>query len=295
MKTPVFLGVATALATPFQNQAVDYDAFDRLIDYQLDAHIPALVVCGTTGESSTLTADEKINLFEHSVKYVSGRAKIIAGIGTNDTSKSVVLAKLAEQCGVDALLAVTPYYNKCTQDGLISHYSAISDATELPLIVYNVPSRTGLNLLPETWAQLSAYPNIVGLKEASGNMSQIAKSIYKSANGAVIWSGNDDQIVPVMSLGGKGVISVLSNIRPRAVHKMVQLCLSGNYPEAAKLQLHYLPLIEALFSEVNPIPVKAVLAKIGICNEESRLPLTIMSKEKREKLFTVLNELPDLI
>lgn len=293
MKAPVFLGVATALVTPFYHQAVDYPAFDRLIDLQLEAQIPALVVCGTTGESSTLSADEKINLFDHAVKHAAGRAKIIAGIGTNDTSKSIVLAKLAEQCGVDALLAVTPYYNKCTQDGLISHYSAISDATELPLIVYNVPSRTGLNLLPETWEKLSTIPKIEGLKEASGNISQIAKSISMCRNGAVIWSGNDDQIVPVMSLGGKGVISVLSNIRPHAVQKMVRLCLSGNYPEAAKIQLKYLPLIDALFSEVNPIPVKAALANMGICKEESRLPLTMMNKEKREKLFAELNDLPD--
>lgn len=293
MKAPVFLGVATALVTPFYHQVVDYSAFDRLMDLQLEAQIPALVVCGTTGESSTLNTDEKINLFNHAVKYTAGRAKIIAGIGTNDTSKSIVLAKLAEQCGVDALLAVTPYYNKCTQDGLISHYSAISDATELPLIVYNVPSRTGLNLLPETWEKLSAIPKIEGLKEASGNISQIAKSISMSHNSAVIWSGNDDQIVPVMSLGGKGVISVLSNIRPHAVQKMVRLCLSGNYPEAAKIQLKYLPLIDALFSEVNPIPVKAALANMGICKEESRLPLTMMNKEKREKLFAELNDLPD--
>lgn len=294
MKTPVFLGVATALATPFHNHAIDLDAFDRLIDLQLDAEIPALVVCGTTGEASTLTADEKRTLFDHAVNYVAGRAKVIAGIGTNDTEKSILLAKMAAQCGADALLAVTPYYNKCTQEGLISHYSAISDATDLPMIVYNVPSRTGFNLLPETWLKLSENPKINGLKEASGNISQIAKSIFKSKDGAVIWSGNDDQIVPVMSLGGKGVISVLSNVRPGAVRKMVDACIQGNYPEAAKLQLQFLPLVDALFSEVNPIPVKAALAKMEICSDETRLPLTKMSVDKRKMLYSILEELPDI-
>lgn len=294
MKAPVFRGVATALATPFKDGNLDLDAFEHLISLQLNAGIPALVVCGTTGESSTLTADEKITLVDRAVQQTAGRATIIAGVGTNDTGKSVVLAKLAEQCGADALLAVTPYYNKCTQEGLLSHYEAIADATELPLIVYNVPSRTGLNLLPETWQKLSAHPKINGLKEASGNISQAAKTISLTAPGAVIWSGNDDQIVPVMSVGGMGVISVLSNIRPRAVLHMTDACLKGDYTEAARLQLHYLPLIEALFSEVNPIPLKAALAELGICSDETRLPLTKMSKEKRETLSRILAALPDI-
>lgn len=294
MKTPVFSGVATALATPFYHQEIDFDAFHRLIDLQLDANIPALVVCGTTGEASTLSDLEKTEMFRHAVNYAAGRTKIIAGIGTNDTGHSVSLAKQAEQCGVDGLLAVTPYYNKCTQEGLISHYRAIADATKLPMIVYNVPSRTGLNLLPETWSQLSANPKINGLKEASGNISQTAKSISNSKDGALIWSGNDDQIVPVMSLGGTGVISVLSNIRPRAVRKMTELCRNGNFAEAAKLQLQFLPLIDALFSEVNPIPVKAALAKMGICANESRLPLTNMSAKKQSALLTLLEEMPDI-
>lgn len=293
MKAPVFLGAATALVTPFHNHAIDYDAFDRLIDFQLDAGIPALVVCGTTGEASTISADEKIALFDHAVKKVAGRAKLIAGIGTNDTQKSISLAKYAEHCGADALLAVTPYYNKCTQEGLIAHYTAIAEKTELPMIVYNVPSRTGFNLLPETWSKLSENPKINGLKEASGNISQIAKSIYNSKNGAAIWSGNDDQIVPVMSLGGKGVISVLSNVRPKAVKKMVDACLQGSYSKAAELQLRFFPLIDALFSEVNPIPVKAALAKMGIGSDETRLPLTRISDEKQQILYSVLEALPD--
>lgn len=291
MKTPVFLGTATALITPFRNQKVDLSAFEQLIDMQLEAQIPALVVCGTTGEASTLSDDEKVMLFEHAVRYANGRTKTIAGIGTNDTEKSVRLAKRAQDCGAEALLAVTPYYNKCTQEGLISHYFSICEATNLPVIVYNVPSRTGLNLLPETWAELSEHPQINGLKEASGNMSQIAKSIHGAENGSVIWSGNDDQIVPVMALGGKGVISVLSNIRPNAVKMLTDACLCGDYKTAADLQLKYLSLIDALFSEVNPIPVKAALEKMGICADESRLPLTRMSAGKREKLYAVLDEL----
>ncbi len=287
MKVPFFRGVATALVTPFHHDKIDYPALEQLIDLQLEADIPALVLSGTTGEGSTLSLEEKCALWRFCADYIKGRAKIIAGIGTNDTKSSIRLAQKAESCGADGLLAVTPYYNKCSQEGLAAHYCAIAGASKLPLILYNVPSRTGVNLLPETCKILEAHPNIAGIKEAGGSISQVLK-LRTLCPDFPIWSGNDDQIVPIMSLGGSGVISVLSNVRPKLAVKLVNACLIGNYHEATKLQAQTLPLIEALFSDVNPIPVKAALAEMGLCKEELRLPLTPLSPEKRAALHNAL-------
>ena len=291
MNEPVFSGVATALVTPFIHNGIDFPALERLLDLQMEASVPALVISGTTGEASTLSPEEKAALWTYTVGYINGRAKVIAGVGTNNTQSSIKLAQMAKKCGVDALLAVTPYYNKCSQEGLITHYSAIADATELPLILYNVPSRTGVNLLPETCRELCAHHRIAGVKEAGGNISQAVK-IRALCPDLPLWSGNDDQIVPIMSLGGVGVISVLSNIRPKAVMEITGACLQGDFEKAAQLQCRYLPLVEALFSDVNPVPVKAALSAMGLCGEDLRLPLTPLSAEKRKSLLIALESCP---
>lgn len=289
MKKPVFTGAATAIVTPFLNDKIDLVAYDRLLEQQLSGGISAIVVSGTTGEASTMTVEEKCELLQHTVQYIHGRCKVIAGVGTNNTAVTVNLAQLAEQYGADALLAVTPYYNKCSQDGLVRHYYAIADATSLPLIVYNVPSRTGVNITPETCQVLSAHPNINGIKEASGNISQVARIRNLCADELYIWSGNDDQITATMALGGKGIISVLSNVYPKAVVKIAQACLNGDFSHSAALQAYYMPLIDALFSDVNPIPVKAALDALHLCSDELRLPLTRLDEKKREKLLLALH------
>lgn len=294
MKQPLFTGVATAVVTPFADHGLDFAAFDRMLDAQLAAKTDAVVVCGTTGEASTLTREEKIALWKHAVAYLNGRMKVIAGTGTNDTAASMQLSKIAAEQGVDGLLAVTPYYNKCSQEGLLRHYTEIADATSLPLITYNVPSRTGVNLLPETCAKLAEHPKIVGIKEASGSISQVAKIRMLCGSDFHIWSGNDDQVTAMMSLGACGVISVLSNIRPKAVKMLTEACLCGDYETASELQTRYLPLIDALFSDVNPIPVKAAMGVLGICKEELRLPLTPLSEEKRTKLHAALLTCPEV-
>ena len=286
MKEPVFLGTATALVTPFDGEGVDFKSLDLLLKKQLDAKIPALVLCGTTGEGCTLSKEEKAQIWMHCVHYTDGACKIIAGIGSNSTQTSADLAQTAERCGVDALLAVTPYYNKCTQEGLVEHYLAIAQASSLPVITYNVPSRTGMNMSVESCRSLSTHPRICGIKDAGGNISQTAQLC--ALPNSYVWSGNDDQIVPTMSLGGCGVISVLSNLCPEVVKTMTDLCLSGQYKRAAKLQLQYLPLIEALFYEVNPIPIKAALASQGLCKDILRLPLTPLSADGRKKLFSAM-------
>lgn len=293
LKQPVFSGVATALVTPFSGGRIDWSALDGLLERQLAAKIPALVLAGTTGEASTLSAEEKSALWRHCADYVRSRAVLIAGVGTNDTAASVRLARLASDCGADALLAVTPYYNKCTQDGLAVHYTAIADATALPLILYNVPGRTGVNLLPETARRLSAHPRIAGLKEASGSISQAAKVKALCGEAFSVWSGNDDQTVPMLSLGADGVISVLSNLLPGQTAAMVHAAQRGDRDEAAYLQLQLLPLIDALFSRVNPIPVKAALALRGLCKNELRLPLTPMPLGEARPLFSELLEQTD--
>lgn len=285
MKTPIFEGMATALITPITENGIDYEAFARLIDWQIDQGINALVVCGTTGESSTLTDEEHKEAIAFAVKQAKGRVPIIAGTGSNDTAYALDLTKFACEAGVDGVLVVTPYYNKATQKGLIKMFTSIADAATAPVILYNVPSRTGVNILPATVAELAKHPNINGIKEASGNISQIAETVALCGDSINLYSGNDDQVVPIMSLGGKGCISVLSNLLPRESAQMCQSFKDGDTKTACDMQLKYLKLINALFSEVNPIPVKAAMAKMGFCEDYLRLPLTPMEDEAREKLF----------
>lgn len=285
MKTPIFEGMATALITPITENGIDYEAFARLIDWQIDQGINALVVCGTTGESSTLTDEEHKEAIAFAVKQAKGRVPIIAGTGSNDTAYALDLTKFACEAGVDGVLVVTPYYNKATQKGLIKMFTSIADAATAPVILYNVPSRTGVNILPATVAELAKHPNINGIKEASGNISQIAETAALCGDSINLYSGNDDQVVPIMSLGGKGCISVLSNLLPKESAQMCQSFKDGDTKTACDMQLKYLKLINALFSEVNPIPVKAAMAKMGFCEDYLRLPLTPMEDEAREKLF----------
>ena len=286
MKPPVFTGTCTALITPFQSTgAIDYTAFAKQIDRQLEAGIDALCVCGTTGESAALSAEEHVKLVDYCVDYVAGRCKVLAGSGSNDTVASLYLCQHAEESGADALLLVTPYYNKTTGEGLVRHYSEIAKNTTLPIILYNVPSRTGVNIKPEIALKLSKIENIVAIKEASGDLSQIAQTINFCRDNLKVYSGNDDQIIPILSLGGIGVISVLSNIKPKYTHEMCYNYFDGNVKKAAQMQIDAIPLINALFSEVNPIPVKEALNICGYDFGEPRLPLVPMSKEKREILM----------
>lgn len=294
VKKPVFLGAATAIVTPFCGGRLDLPTFEALLRQQLAAGIPALVVTGTTGEASTLTQEEKETLWRLAVEIAGGAAVIIAGVGTNNTAQSAALAKAAERCGVDALLAVTPYYNKATQEGLYRHYLAIADASALPLILYNVPSRTGVTLEPETCRRLAQHERIAGLKEAGGDLTKLARIRRLCGDELPIWCGNDDQIVPAMALAACGIISVLSNVRPQLVKRICDYALAGRFVEAAALQINALPLIDALFSEVNPIPVKAALAAEGLCRDELRLPLTPMSDEKRPPLQAALLAIPEI-
>ncbi len=285
MKQPIFEGMATAIITPITEKGIDYEAFARLIDWQIEEGINGLVVCGTTGESSTLSDEEHKEAIAFAVKQVAGRVPVIAGTGSNDTAYAINLTKFACEAGADAVLTVTPYYNKATQKGLIAHFTAIADASTVPVILYNVPSRTGVNIAPKTVLELSKHPNIVAVKAASGDISQIAQMAHLCGDNIVIYSGNDDQTIPVMSLGGKGCISVLSNILPKQSVQMCKAFFEGDTKTAAQLQLKYLPLIDALFSEVNPIPVKAAMAKMGFCEDYLRLPLTPMEESAKKVLF----------
>ena len=289
MKNTVFKGAATAIITPFDNEnRVDYTKFARLLDWQIAEGINAVVVCGTTGEGSTLTDEEHRAALKFAVDHVGGRIPVIAGTGSNDTAYAIDMTKFACDIGADAMLVVSPYYNKATQNGLIKSFSAIADASTKPIILYNVPSRTGCNILPQTAAVLADHPNIVAIKEASGNISQIAQLASLTRGKLDIYSGNDDQIVPVLSLGGIGVISVLSNIMPK---KTVEICdkfFSGDVKASTKLQLDLLPLINALFCEVNPIPVKAAMAAMGFCENTLRLPLTEMEEEHEKHLLALM-------
>ena len=284
---PFFTGVCTALVTPFLRGEVNYPMLERLLQAQLDARIEAIVICGTTGESPTLSDGEKLELFRRSKAYVGNSCKIIAGTGSNCTEHAIYLSRAAEETGVDGLLLVTPYYNKATPTGLFAHYSAIASAVHIPCILYNVPSRTGVDIPVEVYRKLSRIPNIAGVKEASSDIVKIAR-ILSECPGFPVWSGNDDQIVPVMALGGSGVISVLSNVAPEKTKAMAGAALDGDFDTAASLQLQLLPLIKALFSEVNPIPVKAALKEIGFDCGGCRLPLTPMGEENFGKLKTVL-------
>lgn len=288
MKAPVFEGVATALITPLNENGIDYNAFARLIDWQINEGVNALVVCGTTGESSTLTDKEHKSAIEFAVNEVGGRIPVIAGTGSNDTAYALELTDFSCKAGVDGVLVVTPYYNKATQNGLFKMFTEIADRAAAPVILYNVPSRTGVNIAPETVARLSKHPNISGIKEAGGNISAVAEIAALCGDDINIYSGNDDQTVPIMSLGGKGCISVLSNLLPHNTAQMCKKMLAGDTKGALDLQLKYLPLIKALFCEVNPIPVKAAMAAMGYCENYLRLPLTPIEEAHKEIL---LNEM----
>ncbi len=291
MKKPIFEGMATAIITPITEEGVDYTAFAKLIDWQIEEGIDGIVVCGTTGEGSTLTDEEHKEAIAFAVKQSSGRVPVIAGTGSNDTAYALELTKFACDAGVDGVLVVTPYYNKATQNGLIKLFTAIADVSTVPVILYNVPSRTGVNLKPQTVAELSKHPMINAIKEASGDISQIAEVAHLCGDNINIYSGNDDQVIPVMSLGGKGCISVLSNLIPKEASAMCKAYAEGDTKIATAMQLKYLPLINALFSEVNPIPVKAAMAKMGFCEDYLRLPLTSMEDAARKVLYTEMEKL----
>ena len=284
MSNPLFTGVCTALVTPFLEGNVSYPMMDQLLKRQIDAGIRTVVVAGTTGESATLSDEEKIKLFARCKQYVADRCLIIAGTGSNSTAHSIELSIAAQEAGANALLIVSPYYNKATPDGLILHYLSICQSVSIPVIIYNVPSRTGVDIPISVYHALSKIPNIVGVKEASSDITKIAKIRNICGPDFSIWSGNDDQIVPVMSLGGQGVISVLSNILPKETVEMCNAALSGDYFTASKIQCQCLPLIEALFSEVNPIPVKAAMREIGYDCGKCRLPLCDITAENLGKL-----------
>ncbi len=285
MKRTVFTGAATALITPMKNGGIDYEKFSEVVEFQIAHKIDALVVCGTTGESSTLTDAEHRDLIKFCVEKVAGRVPVIAGTGSNDTDYAIDLSKFACEVGVDALLQVTPYYNKTTQRGLIKHFFAVADAVNKPIILYNVPSRTGVNIKPETYAELCKHENIAATKEASGNLSAVAEIRYLCGDSLDVYSGNDDQIIPIMSLGGKGVISVLSNILPAETHKICADFLNGDIKSASDSQINYIPLINSLFCEVNPIPVKTAMNLLGFCSEEIRLPLCEMEDSNKSRLI----------
>ena len=287
-KTTIFEGAATALVTPLTHEGIDYTAFGKLIDWQIESGIDALVICGTTGEGSTLTDEEHREAIRFAVERAAKRVPIIAGTGSNDTDYAVDLTRFAYEVGADASLVVTPYYNKATQKGLVTMFTAIADAADLPMILYNVPSRTGVAIEPKTYLALADHPNIVAIKEANGNISQIVETAALVGDKLDIYSGNDDQIVPVMSVGGKGVISVLSNLLPRETSEMCHAFMKGDLARSLRMQFDYLPLINALFSEVNPIPVKAAMAAMGFCEDYLRLPLTPMEDEHRTILLGLM-------
>ncbi|MBR5528646.1 MAG: 4-hydroxy-tetrahydrodipicolinate synthase [Clostridia bacterium] len=290
MKNTVFTGAATAIVTPMTKEGVDYVTYERLIEWQISSGIDAIVAAGTTGEGPTLTDEEHRELLKFTVDKVNGRVPVIAGTGSNDISYAVDLSKYACEIGADALLVVTPYYNKATQNGLIRSFTDIADASTKPVILYNVPSRTGCNILPETCSVLADHPNICAIKEASGNISQIAKTAQLTEGRLDIYSGNDDQIVPVLSLGGKGVISVLSNLLPAETSEMCHSYMRGDVEKSRRMQLDYLDLVDALFCEVNPIPVKAAMAAMGYGEDYLRLPLTPMEDKHRENLYALMRK-----
>ena len=291
MKHTVFTGTATAMVTPMTASGVDYEALERFIEFQIAGGINALVAVGTTGESATLAPEERKEVIRFTVEKTAGRVPVIAGTGTNNTDHAIDYSISACQCGADALLVVTPYYNKATQNGLMAHFNAIADKVDRPIILYNVPSRTGCNLLPETVEKLSAHPNICAIKEASGNMSQVVELFARCGDRIDVYSGEDALNVPMMAMGGKGAISVLSDVVPALAVEMSDAALAGDFRKAAELQCRCLPLIHALFSEVNPIPAKAAVSAMGFGQEILRLPLTPMEPEHRATLFAELRKL----
>ena len=290
MKKPVFTGAAVAIITPMNaDGTVNFEEFGRIIEDQIAGHTDAIVVCGTTGESATMPDAEHLSVIDYCVKKVNHRIPVIAGTGSNDTAHGIHLTQSAEKLGVDAVLLVTPYYNKTSQQGLIQHFTALANATSLPCILYNVPSRTGVNILPETAYALSKIPNINAIKEASGNIAQVAKIAQLCGDALNIYSGNDDQIVPLLALGGKGVISVLSNVAPRETHEICQKWFDGDIAASLAAQLKYLPLCEALFCDVNPIPVKCAMNQLGYQAGSCRLPLVDTSKANQERIRDALH------
>ncbi len=291
MQRTIFKGIATALITPMTTTGVDYDALARLIDFQLAAGVHALVAVGTTGESATLSAQERREVIRFTVERAAGRVPVIAGTGTNHTEHVLEFTRSACGDGADAVLVVTPYYNKATQGGLVAHFTAVADASEKPVILYNVPSRTGCNLLPATCAKLAEHPNIVAIKEACGNMAQVVE-LARLVDGKLdIYSGEDGLTVPILSMGSKGTISVASNVVPKEMVAITDKFFAGDVAEAARLQCRLMPLIDALFSEVNPIPVKAAMAAMGYGQEHLRLPLTPMEPENRAVLLEQMRKL----
>ena len=281
MKPIIFKGCGTALATPFDESGINFKVFEEMIESQIENGVDALIVCGTTGESSTMTEKERKDAIKFVVDIAKKRVPVIAGTGSNNTAQAMLMSKYAEEVGADACLVVTPYYNKTTQGGLVAHYSAVASSTKLPIILYSVASRTGVNILPETCLELSKIPNIVAIKEASGNISQIAKIAELCGDNLHIYSGNDDQVIPILSLGGLGVISVLSNVAPKYSHDMCINYFDGKHDEALKMQLDSLNLISSLFSEVNPIPVKYALNLMGYDFGKPRLPLVELTDKNK--------------
>lgn len=291
MKNTLFTGAAVAIITPFnEDNSINFECFGEIIENQIVNGTDAIVVCGTTGEASTMSDEEHIECIRFAVEKTAKRVPVIAGTGSNDTAYAIQLSQEAEKVGADGLLLVTPYYNKTTQRGLIAHFTAIADAVNIPIILYNIPGRTGMAIDISTAKTLAKHKNIVGIKEASGNISYTAKLIAECGDDLDVYSGNDDMIVPVMSLGGKGVISVLSHVIPKETHMMVQYCLENNFAEATKLQLEYLELINNLFIEVNPIPVKEAMNIMGVNAGGCRMPLYPMSDENRAKLKASLEK-----
>ena len=293
---PLFSGCGTALVTPFKKDGeIDFECFIKLIEFQIDSGVDALIISGTTGEGSTLTVEEKLQLFDLAVKTVKKKIPVIAGTGSNSTSFALNLAKEAEKCGIDAHLIVTPYYNKCSQKGVIEHYFTLADKLTKPVMVYNVPSRTGVNISPETYRALSEHENIIGVKEADPDMGKLAKSIYLTEGKLTFYVGNDDLITAAVSLGAKGVISVLSNIAPGFTSKITKAAIIGETAKSAYMQKNAMALINALFSDVNPIPIKEAMGYLGFCNSTMRLPLCSMSPALREHLIGILEEFKSVI
>ncbi|MBE6606160.1 MAG: 4-hydroxy-tetrahydrodipicolinate synthase [Ruminococcaceae bacterium] len=289
-KKTVFKGCATALITPFSKGAVDYESLDRLIEYQISEGADALVVCGTTGESATLDDDERREVIYFSVTKVAGRIPVIAGTGCNNINKAVELSKYADECGADAVMTVTPYYNKASATGLIKSFVKIADSVKIPVMIYNVPSRTGIDIPIHVYKELAQHDNICAVKEASGNIVTVEKILYSCANMLDVYSGNDDMILPVLAVGGIGVVSVVSNILPKKVHDLCAEFESRRINESAQIQLELLDIINAMFSEVNPIPVKSAVALLGACSDEMRLPLCALDAHKLNELKNVLKK-----
>ena len=290
MKELIFKGCGTAIVTPFTENGVNFEEFGKLIENQIENKIDAIIVCGTTGESATMSEQERKETIKYAIEKAAKRTKVVVGTGSNNTKSAIEMSKFAEEAGADAILVVTPYYNKTTQKGLIMHYTAIAESVKLPIIMYSVPSRTGVNIAPETCKELAKIENIVAIKEASGNISQVAKIASLCGDNLAIYSGNDDQIIPVLSLGGKGVISVLSNIMPKYTHDMCYKYFEGNVSEALKMQLDVIDLCDALFSEVNPIPAKYALNLMGYNFGKPRMPLIELSDSNKEVLKQVMEK-----